>query len=78
MIVVWDRHVPTVGPVPVLMAVVRGVRLRLALVHVVIVDTVHATVMNIVDVIVVWDRDVSAGGPVLVSVLDVLAVFGSH
>ncbi|MFI7129700.1 hypothetical protein ACIBQ1_28650 [Nonomuraea sp. NPDC050153] len=78
MIAVRDRHVSAAGPVLVFMAVVRDVRLRLALVHVVSMGTVQATVVNIVDMIAVRDGHVSAAGSMLVGVRDVLAVFGSH
>ncbi|MGP3957666.1 hypothetical protein ACTWPT_16825 [Nonomuraea sp. 3N208] len=78
MIVMRDRHVPALGPVLVVMALMRGVRLRLALVHVIVMDAVQATVVDVVDVIVMRDGHVPAAGSMLVSVIDVLAVFGSH
>jgi hypothetical protein len=78
VVVVRDSHVPAFRPVLVIMALMRGVRLRLALVHVIVVDTVQATVVDVVDVVVVRDGHVPAAGSMLVSVIDVLTVFGSH
>ncbi|WP_171074818.1 hypothetical protein [Nonomuraea basaltis] len=75
---VRDGHVPALGPVLVVMAPMRGVRLRLALVHVIVMDAVQATVVDIVDVIIMRDDHMPAAGSMLVSVIDVLTVFGSH
>ncbi|MGN9837265.1 hypothetical protein ACTMTI_03970 [Nonomuraea sp. H19] len=78
VVVVRDGHVPALGPVLVVMALVRGVRFRLALVHMFLVDAVQATVVDIVDVVVMRDGHMSATRPVIVRVLGVPAVFGSH
>ncbi|WP_211369805.1 hypothetical protein [Nonomuraea turkmeniaca] len=78
MVVVRNGHVPAFRTVLVVMALMRGVRLGLALVHVIVMDAVQATVVDIVDMIVVRDGHVPAAGSMLVSVVGVLAVFGSH
>ncbi|MFI7639547.1 hypothetical protein [Nonomuraea sp. NPDC049400] len=44
----------------------------------IVVDAVQATVVDIVDMIVMRDGHVPAAGSMLVSVVDMLAVFGSH
>jgi hypothetical protein len=41
-------------------------------------ETVQATVVDVVDVIVMRDGHVPAAGSMLVSVIGVLTVFGSH
>jgi hypothetical protein len=78
MITVRHGHMPALRPVLVIVTVMRGVGLRLALVHVIVVDAMQATVMDVVDVIVMRHRYMSAGGPMGVRVFGVLAVFGSH
>jgi hypothetical protein len=45
---------------------------------VILVEAVQATVVDVVHVIVMRDGHVPAAGSVLVSVIDVLTVFGSH
>ncbi|MDP4509321.1 hypothetical protein [Nonomuraea turcica] len=78
VIAVRHGHVPALGPVLVVMRIVRDVRLRLTLVHMILMDAVQATVVDIVDMLAMRDGHMAAAESVLVSVLDVLAVFGSH
>lgn len=78
MVVVRDGHVPALRAVLVVMALMRGVRLRLALVHVIVMDAVQAAVVDVVDMIVMRYHHVPAARSMLVSVVDMLTVFGSH
>ncbi|MGP3916895.1 hypothetical protein [Nonomuraea sp. 10N515B] len=78
VIAVRHGHVPALGPVLVVMRIVRDVRLRLTLVHMILMDAVQATVVDIVDMLAMRDGHMAAAESVLVSVLDVPAVFGSH
>jgi hypothetical protein len=78
MVVVRDGHVPALRTVLVVMALMGGVRLRLALVHVIVMDAVQATVVDVIDMIVMRDHHVPAAGSMLVGVVDMLTVFGSH
>ncbi|MEV0200087.1 hypothetical protein [Nonomuraea sp. NPDC050691] len=78
MITVGHGHVPALRPVLVIVTVVRGVGLRLALVHMIVVEAMQATVMDVVNVIVMRHRYMSTGGPMGVRVIGVPAMFGSR
>jgi hypothetical protein len=73
---VRHRHVAAVRPVLVLVALVRHVVSRRALVDVVVVDTVNVPVVRVVGVALVRHRHVAAVRPVLVLVVAMRGVLG--
>jgi hypothetical protein len=78
MVVVRHGYVPASQFVLVVVAVVRRVTTRFALVDVITVDLVQVTVVDVVDVIVVRYGHVSASQLVLVTVVGVLTMFGGN
>jgi hypothetical protein len=78
VVVVRDGHVAALGPVLVVMTVVCDMVFLLALVHMTLVEAVHAPVVDIVDVIAMRDGHVPAARSVLMSVISVLTVFGGN
>jgi len=78
VVAVRDRYVAAALGVRVLVAVVRGVVGRLALVDVAVVVAVQMPVVHVVDVVAVRNGDVAAALAVRVVVTGVFNVGGGH
>jgi hypothetical protein len=76
VIAVADRHVAAFRTVDVIVAVMRCVSVRSALVPVVVVGAVGVTIVQVVGVVAVVHRDVPAVLAVVVAVVGVGAVSG--